>query len=199
MGEKMIVKIENKMLNSSYDMNHELVNFDVKNKCFFSVNKFLINQKTEIFEYKDFSILWCIVVKNNTQYVRFVLFNMQKQQSHVIFEVQTTNVFKLFRMAENIFILICDGKYSKLCTAVLSDGAITNNAMQFCKIKNVFKLNKNRILVHSKNRFYNEFFVVNLNSMQKQLVFNFLGEIRVKISDGEVIVFNDEKVLKIIK
>ena len=195
----MIVKIENRISNLSCELNNELESFDVKDGKFFCVNKVITNQITEIYEYDDFSVLWCIVVKNNAQYVRFVLFNMQKKQSFVLFEVEIANIIKLFRINKNIFVLISDGEFYNLCIAVFSCGEIKNETMQFGKIKNVFKLNSEEIIVHSINEFNNEFYLLNLLTMQRKVVFNFMGEVQARVCDKKLQILNNKKIIKTIK
>lgn len=81
-------------------------NFDIRNGQYFSTTLFQHTITTPVYRYKDYDLLFCPIEKE-TQFIRFVLYNIKKQQSFILLDAVLCDKIKLFRLNETSFVILC--------------------------------------------------------------------------------------------
>lgn len=81
-------------------------NFDIRNGQYFSTTLFQHTITTPVYRYKDYDLLFCPIGKG-TQFIRFVLYNIKKQQSFILLDAVLCDKIKLFRLNETSFVILC--------------------------------------------------------------------------------------------
>ena len=197
----MQIKIQNKLQN--YQQIKTTINqsFDLVSNTFFQNISTKSTLKVPIFKFKNFSIFWCIVCKNNQQYVRFVQFNLKKQQFCILFEVHITKLICLNLITNSVFLLTTkDEKTITMHTTFLDGEAQKNFVRHFKKVFKITIIKKQKFLVHSIENDFFTLTIFDLKLNKLSTIFSSNKKFFCKLNKEQIFVFDDnKKILKIFK
>ncbi|MBQ7602720.1 MAG: hypothetical protein IJU58_01035 [Clostridia bacterium] len=174
-------------------------NFDIyKNQYTCEVvTKQIIN--TPIYHYADFDLMICPIKKTQKASMRFVLYNIRKQISFVLFEIDSCDSVQIFRLNKFCFIVLCTTINNTIMHNInIKNKEPKSKKVELNKVHQVGFANREYVLINSTKQYSNKYVhsIMLYNSEEDvlQIVYSlqskYYAHIRYDYKDYELNVFD---------
>ncbi len=147
----MFIRIEDKNFSFTSTVDISSTEFDIIDNRFVGTMHMVVKYNTEIYNYRDFSLFWCIVPQKPLHSIRFVLFNMQKQVAYCLLEHNICKSVVIRRLNNQVFLVLCTGKTSFLYICKLEQNKVLRKCIILHEIKQIMFVEQQFVVVHSIN------------------------------------------------
>lgn len=191
----MFVTIEGKCNEAEKTVVSTTTDFDVLNGFFESVVHTKTTYKTPVHNYKDFSLLWCIVPQQNAKKVRFVLFNLQKQQALCLFEHKICKNITINRLNEQIFVILCTDINFEIFVCKVQKSSTMHQCIVLKNLRQMGMLKQRYIVVNNVKNQVHSIELFDTQTMQKTVLFCSKQQICFKYLNNTLKVFDNQNTL----